>query len=183
MRISHAIQKKGAHRMSKHIKHFVNAHNGIPIFNRKKVIWGTNGIPKEVLKDALSSLSPEGNYFVAEIPVKETLFSSCVETKQGDKIVFARRKKREGFSRMVKNRVSRESNVLTVILKKMMEEGEEGYLLITAFAGENIPKEPWDPNMDATESEISKDFWSSHALVYDEATVAEVAAQTPSYYL
>ena len=148
-----------------------------------KVMWTSksNNLSEETLISALKTVTPSDEYFTAEIAIAETLYSTCVETTAADTIEYARRKKRDGFSRMVKNRQPRPTNTLTVILKKL--EGKDSYLLITAFAGEMAPKEPWNCEPDSDEYHESVNFWKNHALLYNADEIAEVAAQTPMYYL
>jgi len=116
-----------------------------------------------LLPEAFDEIKSAGReYFVEEVDfgrlIGETI---CVPTGSGDKIVFAKRPKRFGLSRFVKNRQSEPCSTVVVILKKA--EGFDGYVLVTAFIGRRPEPEPWDRNATAK----SREFWSSHALVWD----------------
>lgn len=92
--------------------------------------------------------------------------SNCVATGPGDEIVFAKRPKRLGLTRFVKNRQAEPTSFAVVILKTA--DGEPGaYALVTAFIGQLAEKEPWDKNIqNANERQRSLAFWNSHALVW-----------------
>jgi hypothetical protein len=93
--------------------------------------------------------------------------SKCVETgvDEVEPITYAKRKGRNGYTRFVRNRAPEPVNHCTVILKK--DESSNAYILITAYFGLLASPEPWDPNADAT----ARDFWNTHALVWDPDTV------------
>lgn len=124
------------------------------------------------LPSALAQIESRGREFIAEEahyngPIGKTL---CVETHPGDRIVYAQRVGRAGLTRFVENRKPEPCSRIVVILKKAEENG--GYVLITAFIGRLSQPEPWDrrnflqqPNPQEAER-LSREFWSSHALVW-----------------
>lgn len=86
--------------------------------------------------------------------------NACLETGQGDEIVFAQRPGRADLTRFVKNRQAEPCSIVTLILKQ--KEVAEEYVLLTAFIGPPAELEPWHPNA----TDISKNFWNTHALVW-----------------
>lgn len=88
--------------------------------------------------------------------------TNCVSVTEKDDIVYARRKKRGGYTKFVRNRPMEPTSKLTLVL--MRSRTSEAYVVITAYLGPCGGKEPWDPR--ATEE--SREFWKSHALVYDD---------------
>lgn len=124
-----------------------------------------HGEVERLLPEALGRVSSAGReFFVDEVdfgrPVGETI---CVPTGAGDQIVFARRPKRFGASRFVKNRNPEPCSSIVVILKKAEgDDSEDAYVLITAFVGHRPEPEPWDRNATAN----SRAFWASRALVW-----------------
>ncbi len=124
-----------------------------------------------LLPDAFTRIeSLGGEFFVEEVdfgrPIGET---TCVATAAGDQVIYAKRPRRWGHSRFVRNRKPELCSSLVVILKA----GDDGeYVLITAFVGHRPQPEPWDrknfsqqPNPREAER-LAREFWSSHALVW-----------------
>lgn len=130
-----------------------------------------------LLPDALARIESQGReFFVEEVdfgrPIGET---TCVATAVGDQVVYAKRPKRWGHSRFVRNRKPESCSSLVVILKA---GGNGEYVLITAFIGHRPQPEPWDRRNFSQQSDpqlaerLSREFWSSHALVWgSEETV------------
>lgn len=121
-----------------------------------------HALPSGILEEALSRIQSSGrNFFVEEVdfgrPIGETI---CVRTGSSDEIVFAKRPRRYGLTRFVKNRSPEATNSVVVIVKKA--DDYDGFVLITAFFGTKAEPEPWDRN--ATEKSL--DFWSTHAIVW-----------------
>lgn len=125
----------------------------------------------QFLPVALSRVQSQGRKFLIEEvdfgqPIGETI---CVPTGPGDEIVYAKRPKRFGHSRFVKNRKPEPCNTLVVILKA----GDfDEYVLITAFVGKRPQPEPWDihnfsqqPNPQEAER-LAREFWNSHAIIW-----------------
>lgn len=115
-----------------------------------------------LLPEALAEVNSLGRKFLIHEHdfgrvVGETV---CVPTGPGDEIVYAKRPKRFGHSRFVKNRNPEPCNAVTVILKR--DDLEDYYVLITAFVGHRPEPEPWDRNANGN----SHAFWNSHALVW-----------------
>ena len=89
--------------------------------------------------------------------------SNCVQTDVFDKIVYAKRKGRNGNSRFVLNRNPEDCKTIFAAFKK----NGNNYSIMTIFIGKKAGKEPWDKN--ATESD--KIFWENHALIYNQGSI------------
>lgn len=128
-----------------------------------------HGEVASLLPEALAEIDSLGRkFFIHEHDfgrvVGETV---CVPTGPGDEIVFAKRPKRFGHSRFVKNCTPDPCSKVVVILKR--DDYEDYYVLITAFVGHRPEPEPWDRNA----NDNSLTFWSSHALVWgSEPTIS-----------
>ncbi len=81
--------------------------------------------------------------------------TNLVETSEGDKIVYAKRKGRDVYNRFVKGKEITPTSYIVVVLRKV----GDGYILWTAMCGRLLPPEAYDQN-----SEWSK----THAMVFDE---------------
>jgi hypothetical protein len=115
-----------------------------------------------LLPEALGQIESQGRqYMVEEVdfgrPIGQTI---CVTTGPGDKVLFAQRPNRFGLSRFVLDREPERCSTVVVILKKA--ENQDVYVLITAFVGSKPEPEPWDRNA----TPRSRDFWSTHAMVW-----------------
>jgi hypothetical protein len=89
--------------------------------------------------------------------------SICFQTNESDTIIYAKRKNRNGHSRLVLNKSPLETNSIFVVLKKT----EIGYLIITIYCGRKAHRELFDPL--ATREDFK--FWQSHALMYNEKDI------------
>lgn len=120
-----------------------------------------------LLGEALGKIRSAGRQSIAEDMdfgrvIGETI---CVQTREGDEIVFAQRPNRAGLTRFVKNRQAEPTSAAVVCLQR----GEEGkYILGTAFVGKRTPAEPWDMEW-ATEDSVP--FWNNHALLWGREEV------------
>ncbi len=121
-----------------------------------------DGEVASLLPEALAEIESDGRkFFIHEHDfgrvVGETI---CVPTEPADAIVYARRPKRLGHSRFVKNRSPEPCSKVVVILLK--DDHEDYYVLITTFVGHRSEPEPWDRNA----TPRSGEFWANHALVW-----------------
>lgn len=126
-----------------------------------------------VLEKALSRIDANGRDFIVEEVVFDENVGTCdcVSTSEGDEIIHATRVGRRGPTRFVKNKNVIDSNVYTVILKKV---SDDTYTLITSFVGPKAEKEPWDRTIVSEEEKnASKQFWSNHALVWGSQPIIE----------
>jgi hypothetical protein len=116
-----------------------------------------------LLPEALAHINSRGRSFLVDEVVFDHVIGEtiCVPTGPGDRIVYAKRSKRFGLTRFVKNREPKPSSSVTIVLKAA-EEDSGTYVLIFAFIGGKSEPEPWDKN--AMEKSVA--FWGSHALVW-----------------
>ncbi len=126
-----------------------------------------HGDVMKLLPIAFAKINAQGRQFLTEEVdlgrhVGETV---CVPTGSGDEIIYAKRPRRDGHSRFVKNRDPEPCNAVTVILKR--DDFEACYVLITAFVGHRPEPEPWDRNATAN----SRAFWDSHALLWGSENI------------
>lgn len=155
--------------------------NGKYVFNRLNSHLHKD-VSKEILKNALSQLSPSTSFHKEIVDMKQIIGKShCVSVNESDDIVYVIRKGRKGPTPMVKNREAINCSSLTIILKKMKDEN---YILISAYIGDESEPEPWNSqfyyqntwekneNIDEIAYQKSIDFWNTHALIYDEEDIS-----------
>ena len=87
----------------------------------------------------------------------------CINVSDKDDIVYAKRLRRKGHSKLVLNKKPQYCKTVTCAFIK----NEHGYLILTFFAGEHGGREPWDEF--ATADDIR--FWINHALVFDKENI------------
>jgi len=116
----------------------------------------------QLLPAVFSRVNSEGRkFFIEEVKFERIVGETvCVPTTDADEIVWAKRPKRFGYSRFVKNRTPEPCDRVVVILKR--DDFEDYYVLITAFIGHRPEPEPWDRNANGN----SLVFWNSRALVW-----------------
>jgi hypothetical protein len=93
--------------------------------------------------------------------------STCVETTDGDAIVFARRRgRKDGCTRFVRNR---EGNPTSTVVVRLFLNDQGLVALMTAFVGADAPAEPCSPSgrKDRGTWKSACTFWQSHALCWD----------------
>ncbi len=131
---------------------------------------GKNGVGR-FLSEALGRIESAGReFFIEEVDFGQVIGEIvCVATRPGDRIIYAKRPKRFGYSRFVMDRMPEPCSTLVVILKA----GDfDQYVLITAFVGKRPQPEPWDvrnfsqqPNPQEAER-LAREFWGNHALIW-----------------
>ena len=89
--------------------------------------------------------------------------TTCVSTDENDKVFYAIRKGRLGYTRFVLNREPEDTSFLTIILRRLSDY----YHIITCYLGKLAKPEPWDKYAlpDALE------FWENHALIFGEEEI------------
>lgn len=115
-----------------------------------------------LLAETISQISSEGREtFCDEVEFGRTVGETiCVHTHSGDNIVFAQRPNRLGLTRFVKDRDPEQTSKVTACFKRTYGGA---YILMTAFVGGRAPSEPWDTKF---ADDKSREFWSTHALVW-----------------
>lgn len=117
------------------------------------------------VREVISSIDAEGNVVRVETDLGRVIGETdLVETTEQDEIVYARRPLRGvQYSRFVKNKSSSPTSWVTVDLRK---DGEN-YRIYTAFVGRLAPSFPGGDFL----AEKSREFWSTHALVWGSQEV------------
>jgi hypothetical protein len=136
--------------------------SGEQVYDRPDSHLNEHPVQPRFIKEALSRIDAKQRLFVKETVRFDEIIgdSICVSTLPEDEIVFARRPKRLGLTRFVKNRLAEPTNEVTIILR--WDKMKRMYKCLTAYAGGDAPAEPWDSN--ATSD--SQEFWNTHALVW-----------------
>ncbi|MDB5264702.1 MAG: hypothetical protein JWN64_273 [Parcubacteria group bacterium] len=118
----------------------------------------------DVVEHIIPTLEGGGEWIRVEKDLGEIIGTTdLVETVEGDEIVYALRPRRSIYSRFVKGKESTPTSWITIALRK----SEGGYDLYTAFVGRDTPSFPGGDHL----SEQSKEFWSTHALVWGSQEV------------
>lgn len=118
----------------------------------------------EHIKEAVEQSDIFGEKVVLEVDLGRIVgTTSMVEITEEDEIVWAKRKGRDKYSKFVKNREATPTDKVVAILFKK----EGGYLLWSGWCGELLPQEPDDDGGTRT----SREFESTHALVFDEKII------------
>lgn len=148
--------------------------NGARVFDRNDGHNDVHPVDETLLRKALLKISPCENFVKEAISFERVIGkTTCVTINEKDTIVMAYRKGRLGATPMVLNREPSDCSSLVVILKKI---GDTDYILRTTFIGGLSEREPWDPSIrDSEEQQKAEDFWSTHALIYDESIIVKTA--------
>ena len=131
-----------------------------------------HGNIETLVGEALQKIVSRGRNFIEEAvdfgrPIGETI---CVATDEHDEIIFAKRARRNGYSRFVFGRQPEPCSSLMVVLKATQNRAE--FVLITAFVGRKSEPEPWDERYfpqqknPAEARKRSQDFWAKNALIW-----------------
>ena len=123
-----------------------------------------------LLGEALLRIHSQGqSNIVEEVDLGRVVGETiCVETREGDEVVYAQRPNRSGLTRFVKNRESEPCSAVTICLCLNRAEDNGHYVLATAYVGHKVPAEPWDTEW-ATEESVP--FWNTHALVWGKEAI------------
>ena len=142
--------------------------SGEIVIDRPQSHVATHPTVLPLLGEALSRIHSRGrNNIVEEVDLGRVVGETiCVETHEGDEIIYAQRPNRFGLTRFVKNRESEPCGAVTICLNKA--EGNGHYILATAYVGHRAPAEPWDTEW-ATEESVP--FWNTHALVWGKEAI------------
>ncbi|MDO8492120.1 MAG: CRISPR-associated protein Csx3 [bacterium] len=141
--------------------------SGELVVDRKDSHVTTHQTVLPLLAETLALLHSEGREsFFGEANLGNVVGENIrVETTDTDEIIFAKRPRRRGLTRFVKNRQPEPCSDVVVLVKRI---AGGAYVLITAFIGTRCPAEPWDSQW-ATEQSVP--FWSTHALVWGHEEV------------
>lgn len=130
-----------------------------------------NGIGADLLREALGRCDTAGE---RELKVSLNLgrnlgWCNCIETSEGDDIIYAKRLGRYGHSRFVKNRSPIPTTHITLVLRKT----HHYYKIVTGYLGTSSMPEPFDARADLA----ALAFWSRHALIWETEPVEASSIQ------
>lgn len=94
--------------------------------------------------------------------------STCVQVRKDDQFRYAKRLGRKYPTRFVMNREAEPCSTVVVIMKRTPNSENYGYTLLTAYIGGLATKEVHDPKLEYEEAHEANEFWSKHALIWDE---------------
>lgn len=119
----------------------------------------------ELAQEVVAGLAPNDDSVCIDKNMGHMVgLSDLVETKESDKILYAKRLNRDNYTRFVLSRKAEPTNLVTVVLRK---DGEDNYELWSAWIGPAVPQFPGDE----FEKPESKPFWRKHALVWGNQAI------------
>lgn len=151
--------------------------NGKEIYDTKDSHWQSAHkiVTQELLQEAFDKIeiSDGQELFVDAIEMGRIIGKTyCVQTSELDQVFKARRNGRAGNTPTVINKAPADCSKLAIVLNK---NDDKSYILATTYIGEITPMEPWDPTLlqtgDEQKIQESKDFWATHALIYDRTAI------------
>lgn len=130
----------------------------------------------EHLQEAVSKIDSKDEPFI-KVAVdfnKNIGFTTCVKVHKNDEFRYAKRLGRKYPTRFVLNREPVPCSTVTVIMKRTPYSENYGYSLLTAYVGGLATKEVHDPKLEYEEAHEANEFWSTHALIWDETILESV---------
>lgn len=121
---------------------------------------------KELMETKEDFIKIEENYSVS------IGYNSVVKILPDEKIIYAKRKNRDLYSKfVVRDNKGEETNKVQFILKRNAHD-KEAFNVITMFPGNTSEKEPEDKTIENID-ELQKclKFWEDKAFIYDESIV------------
>jgi hypothetical protein len=118
-----------------------------------------------LIKELLANNKLHGERIVIEQDMGRNIGTTdVVLTNDKDTIYYAQALKSGVYSRIARNRYPQTSNTLTVIA---MRDAEGNYEVSDTWIGDNHPAFPGDE----LETDESKNYWQTHAIVQDAQTI------------
>jgi hypothetical protein len=118
-----------------------------------------------LIKEVLAPMKLKGGDVLIEHDMGRRIGNTdTVKTDEKDTIFYAQPYKKVVFSRYVKNRAPIPSSKLTIIL---VRDDEGNYDIVDTWVGQYTPPFPGDEK----ETDQSKPFWETHAVVMDTQVV------------
>lgn len=146
--------------------------DGVAVYDRiDSHLHSEGGMSPELVAAALEKVEIGERSFLTEQVEFDHMVGTqtCVEVGPDDDVTMVYRKGRSGQTPMVKNREAQPCSSVVLILGKDYDYDDGRYKLITGFTGILATREPWDPGIESEEErKRCEDFWSSHALLYNE---------------
>lgn len=146
--------------------------NGIEIYaiNQDEHMAAHSSVTDAMLVEALSLVVYNSPFWMESVDIGHIIGTdNCVSVSDVDDVRMLYRKGRAGRTPILFGREAPKTSLLTIGICHA-DDGLE--TIFTAFTGAKAPKEPWDPSLKSEEEKaVSKQFWSNHALVYDESAI------------
>lgn len=118
-----------------------------------------------LIKEVLIPMKLRGSRIAIERDMGRVIGNTdIIETSDKDTIYYAQPNKMKVYSRFAKNRYPQPSHVLTIIVE---QDNDGNYEVRDTWIGPSSPPFPGDVN----ETDKSKDYWQTHALVQDAQTI------------
>ena len=130
-----------------------------------------------MLEEATSRITlPDSSFLLTSVDFNRVIGqSACVEVDPDDTILFAVRKGRHLPSHVTKRQEKVDTRFFTVIAYKNRRNGI--WTLISCFNGPSVYREPHDRHFidkhDGREFAEALEFWTTHALVWEEEIMDE----------
>lgn len=125
----------------------------------------------EYLEEAVKLIDTKNSPFI-KIALdfnKPIGYSTCISVSSNDEFRYAVRIGRKYPTRFVLNREPVPCSTITIIMKRTPNSTNYGYRLLTAYIGGLATKEVHDPTLEYEEAHEANQFWSTHALIWDES--------------
>lgn len=122
---------------------------------------------KSAVVKAIQETDVEGNRMFFEYDLGRVIGTTdLVETTEHDKIVYAKRKNRDTYTRFTKSQQPRDCSTVTIRLDR---QDDNTYILWSAWIGYIGPSFPDDKEA----SPDSRAYWDKHALVWGRQEIQE----------
>lgn len=164
------MSKKFKEHMQAHEKEFLNGYDDI--IQECKALGVFDKLNKQFETLTVKLSQPVG-------------YSELFTTTLEDKVIYARRKGRDTYTRFVLDREPYITDSCAIILNRNYDCKEE-YYLITMFPGYISQKEPQDRNIKSRKELIeSLNFWKNHALLFrpEDVIIETITDQCPYKHL
>lgn len=131
-------------------------------------------VKKEHIVEAISSIDIEGTFVFKAVDLGRNIGkNNCVTVKTDDMVKKMIRKNRSASTPIVFGKKAEDTSYIVIGICCNAETDNE-YVLFTAFYGIVVPREPWDKYISSKEELAeSKEFWATHALVYEPGMVED----------
>lgn len=141
--------------------------------NTKRHMLAHSDVKIEDIEEAVGKINYNGGFYMEAIDLERIIGqTSCVEVNEDDNVEYFYRKNRYGKTPFVRGKEKKDTTKIVIGIVNDRNTGEP--MLLTAFYGERAPMEPWDAinkKRPADEIEVCNNFWSTHALIYDESAI------------
>ncbi|HNY42105.1 MAG TPA: hypothetical protein PKJ41_17000 [Bryobacteraceae bacterium] len=129
-----------------------------------------HSLSKDLIRESLGRVTLRARHFLEVLVRFDRVvgLTRCVTTGPDDRVIYARRKKRNGMSRIVLGRNPEPCSTVFIVLKQNGDD-PAAYTMITGFVGDRPAPEPWDRN--ATSASLP--FWQRHGLIVHQDEIVQ----------